>query len=268
MKRVGAAFSVIVIVLSFVVVCPLGRAIPETTVFVDPKESSVEEGQTFSVNISIANVSGLLGFDFLLSYTITILQLVSIEEGPFLKSVGPTLMINLTTEGQVWLAVVLYNTQGQVISANGSGVLATATFKAIAVGESSLGLFSKDPFKPDEVKLATDPPPDDVVPIPNVAIDGHVVVSPDPPPPVPPDPVPPDPPDPVPPDPQDPINMTILGDVNIDGKVDMKDVGIVARLFQVPPTDTLWNSSCDINIDGKVDMKDVGIVAKHFGEHN
>jgi len=268
LKRVGAAFSVIVIVLSFVVVCPLGRAIPETTVFVDPKESNVEEGQTFSVNISIANVSGLLGFDFLLSYTITILQLVSIEEGPFLKSVGPTLMINLTTEGQVWLAVALYNTQGQLISANGSGVLATATFKAIAVGESSLGLFSKDPFKPDEVKLATDPPPDDVVPIPNVAIDGHVVVSPDPPPPVPPDPVPPDPPAPLPPDPQDPINMTILGDVNVDGKVDMKDVGIVARLFQVPPTDTLWNSSCDINIDGKVDMKDVGIVAKHFGEHN
>jgi len=260
LRKVGAAFSVIVIMLLFVVVCPLGMAIPETTVFVDPKESNVEEGQTFSVNISIENVSGLLGFDFLLSYTITILQLVSIEEGPFMKSVGSTFMINLTTEGQVWLAVVLYNTQGLVISANGSGVLATATFKAIAVGESSLGLFSKDPFRPDEVKLATDPPPDDVVPIPNVAIDGHVVVSPDPPAPVPPDPVPPDPPD--------PINRTILGDVNVDGKVDMKDVGIVARLFRVPPTDPLWNPDCDINVDGKVDMKDVGIVARHFGEHN
>lgn len=247
MKRAKAALPVIIIVLLFVVVRPLGKAIPETTVFVDPEESNVEVGQTFATNISIANVSGLLGFDFLLSYNTTILQLIDIEEGPFMKSVGSTFMINLTTEGLVWLAVALYDAQGRQISANGSGVLATVTFKAMAEGDSLLDLFSKDPYKPDQIKLAADPPPDNVVPIPNVAIDGHVVVSPDP--------APPDPPDPI------------TGDVNGDGKVDMKDVGAVARLFQVPPTDPLWNPNCDINSDGKVDMKDVGIVARHFGEH-
>ncbi len=78
-------------------------------------------------------------------------------------------------------------------SANGSGVIATATFKAVAAGESKLDLYSDDPYQPDEVKLAADPPPDSVVAIPNVAIDGHVVVSSDPL--DPPDP-PADPPDP------------------------------------------------------------------------
>lgn len=260
MKKANALMPLMVVVLLFMTVCPLGMAEPETTVFVDPKETSVEVGQTFSVNISIANVTGLLGFDFLLSYSITILQLTSIQEGPFLKSVGPTLMINLTTEGLVWLAVTLYNTQGQLKSANGSGVLAIATFKAIAVGESSLGLFSKDPFMRNEVKLATDPPPDDVVPIPNVATDGHVVVSPDPPS-VPSDP----PPDPPPDPPSDPAPVVVVGDVNGDGRVDMKDVGYTAMRFGKYPAEPLWDAKADINGDGTINMKDLGIVAKNFG---
>ena len=246
MNKAWAALLLMVTVLLFVVVCPLGMANPETTVFVDPKEGNVEEGQTFAVNISIADVSGLLGFEFLLSYNTTILELASVQEGPFLKSVGSTFMVNLTTKGLVRLAVVVYNPQGEIVSANGTGVLATVTFKAIAVGESLLDLFSKDPYKPDEVKLAADPPAS-VVPIPNVAIDGHVVVSPDPP------SVPPDPP-PTP----------LIGDIDGDGKVDMKDVGYAARLFGTAFTGPSWDASADVNGDGKVDMRDVGIVAKNL----
>ncbi len=253
MKKVGAAFSVIVIVLLFVVVCPLGMAMPETTVFVDPEESNVEEGQTFAVNIGIADVSGLLGFEFLLSYDTAILELAGVQEGPFLKSVGSTFMVNLTAKGLVWLAVVVYNPQGEIVSANGTGVLATVTFKAIAVGESLLDLFSKDPCRPGEVKLAADPP-GCVVPIPNVAIDGHVVVSPDPP------LVLSDPPS----MPSNPPLTTLIGDIDGDGKVDMKDVGYAARLFGTASTGPSWNASADVNGDGKIDMKDVGIVAKNF----
>lgn len=253
MKKANAVLPVIMVMLSFLVVRPLAMATPETNVFVDPKESNVEMGQTFAVNISIANVTGLLGFDFHLSYNTTVLQLVSISEGPFMKSVDYTFVINLTTVGQVWLAIVLYDPQGPPKSANGSGVLATATFKALAVGESLLDLFSKDPYNPDEIKLVADPPPDSVVAIPNVAIDGHVIVSPDP---------------PGPADPPNPTTPPIVGDVNSDGKVDMKDVGLVARLFRASLTDPLWNPNCDINGDGKIDMRDIGIVASNIGDHN
>jgi hypothetical protein len=53
-------------------------------------------------------------------------------------------------------------------------------------------------------------------------------------------------------------------DINLDGKVDMKDVGTVARYFGqlVPPAP----GECDINSDGKVDMRDVGAVARNFGK--
>ena len=240
-----------VIVLLLLSVCPLGIASPEATVLVDREESSVEVGQTFSVNISIANVSGLLGFDFLLSYNSSVLDLVSVGEGSFLKSTGSTFMINLTTKGLVWLAVAVYNPHGEIVSANGTGVLAVATFKATAEGESLLDLFSKDPYRSDEVKLVADPP-GLVVPIPNVAIDGHVTIVPDP---------------PTDPPPDDPLVLTspvLVGDINADGIVDMKDVGYVARLFGTEPTGPLWDAKADVNGDGKINMRDVGITAKNL----
>ena len=55
-------------------------------------------------------------------------------------------------------------------------------------------------------------------------------------------------------------------DINDDGKIDMEDVGSVARLFGVHASDPTYDPDCDLNNDGKIDMKDVGSVAKHYGE--
>jgi peptide/nickel transport system substrate-binding protein len=56
-------------------------------------------------------------------------------------------------------------------------------------------------------------------------------------------------------------------DVNYDGKVDMRDIGIVAKAFATaygPPISSRWVYRADINNDRKVDMKDIGLVAKQF----
>jgi hypothetical protein len=67
------------------------------------------------------------------------------------------------------------------------------------------------------------------------------------------------------------IHIGVPGDISgpqgvYDGKVDMRDVGLVARHFgeKVPPADPNW----DIYEDGKIDMRDIGIVARHFGEQS
>ena len=177
-KASARALLVLMILALFMGVYPLSKAMPATVVAVDPEESAVKLGQTFGININITDVTGLLGFDFELSYDTTVLKLVDIEQGSFLKSVGPTIVINLTTEGVIWLAVVLV--AQPVSSVNGSGVLATANFEAMAAGESLLNLYSENPYQPNEVKLASDPPPDGVAAIPNVAIGGNVIVSSDP----------------------------------------------------------------------------------------
>jgi len=64
-------------------------------------------------------------------------------------------------------------------------------------------------------------------------------------------------------------------DVNGDGKVNIKDIGIVAVAFgsaavdnpETPQDETEnWNPIADVNFDGKINIKDIGIVAIHFGE--
>jgi len=62
------------------------------------------------------------------------------------------------------------------------------------------------------------------------------------------------------------INVLILlGDINGDGKVDMRDIFIVARAFGSEPGHPRWDPRADINGDGRVDMRDVYIVARNFG---
>lgn len=53
-----------------------------------------------------------------------------------------------------------------------------------------------------------------------------------------------------------------------DGKVDIRDVSAVTRLFGVNSPNPQYNPNYDIDGDGKIDVKDVSTVAKHFGEHD
>ena len=57
----------------------------------------------------------------------------------------------------------------------------------------------------------------------------------------------------------------MLGDINNDGKVDMKDVGIIARLYGSTENSDNWIQDADIIQDGIIDMRDVAIAAREFG---
>jgi hypothetical protein len=66
------------------------------------------------------------------------------------------------------------------------------------------------------------------------------------------------------------IIVSVLGDLTgpdgyPDGRVDMRDVSMVARLFGVNFPNPKYNKDCDINGDGRIDMKDIAAVAKNFG---
>ncbi len=57
------------------------------------------------------------------------------------------------------------------------------------------------------------------------------------------------------------------GDINRDGKVDIKDVAIAAKAFGSCPGHPRWNPISDINLDGRVDIFDIALIAKMFGNH-
>jgi hypothetical protein len=72
-----------------------------------------------------------------------------------------------------------------------------------------------------------------------------------------------------------PITVRILGDINGDGKTDIKDISIAAKSFgsfgpnfkypESPPSPN-WNPDADLNGDNKVDVRDISLVARNFGK--
>jgi len=65
--------------------------------------------------------------------------------------------------------------------------------------------------------------------------------------------------------------VALVGDITgpegwPDGKVNMYDVGNVARRFMARLPSPIYDPNFDINDDGIINMIDIGTVARHFGE--
>jgi outer membrane protein assembly factor BamB len=112
-------------------------------VFVDPPIQTVGDiGDSFTVNVSIANVSNLFGWEFKLYYDSTIMNGTQATQGSFLKSGGGQtlfIVVNFTdqynpTYGVCWISCLL--TGQNVPGVNGGGVLATIEFKSLAPADS------------------------------------------------------------------------------------------------------------------------------------
>lgn len=64
----------------------------------------------------------------------------------------------------------------------------------------------------------------------------------------------------------DTITVTIVGDVNGDGIVDIVDLATVGRAFGTRPGDVYWNPEADTNNDYLIDIDDLLTVARNYGK--
>ncbi len=144
-----------------------------TAVYVSPSFINAVVNQTFDLNVDIANVTNLWGYEFKLFYRRNVVNClnVTLPPGHFLEPQNPNnlFVVRLefnneynSTHGRIWVAVTLLAPEPPK---SGSGVLVTLRFHAVAVGESQLSLIG--------TKLANDK----AEPIPHVALDGYVTVS-------------------------------------------------------------------------------------------
>ncbi len=62
------------------------------------------------------------------------------------------------------------------------------------------------------------------------------------------------------------VKVKMIGDVNGDEIVDMKDILAVVRAFGSYPEHPRWDVDADINFDGKISIFDVVLVAINFGK--
>jgi hypothetical protein len=61
--------------------------------------------------------------------------------------------------------------------------------------------------------------------------------------------------------------VSIPGDLNGDGKVNLADLVILARAYGSRPGDANWNPVADILGHGEVDLADLAVLANHYGQH-
>jgi hypothetical protein len=113
-----------------------------TTLYVEPTVFRKSQGASFTINVSVEDVVDLYAFDISLYYNTTLLDALSLAEGPFLKSFGSTITIVSEineTLGRVRFALSL---MGTPTGRNGSGTLFAIPFKSstVATGPSNLSL--------------------------------------------------------------------------------------------------------------------------------
>jgi hypothetical protein len=155
----------------------------EAGVYIDPASQVIPQvGEVFSINISIADVTDLFGYDFMLWYNTTLLDCVEVDwpAHHFLTPISypsnifkvKTIEDNFNdTHGAVRVVTTL---TGSEPPKNGSGVLVAITFNSTTTdGPSPLTLLWPGYVYP--VKLS-DP---DGTPIPCTSTDGEVTVIPE-----------------------------------------------------------------------------------------
>jgi len=132
-----------ILIILLMPILPVFKAAGASTILaVNPLNSYVTVNKTLSVDITVTDVVNLTSWQFTMYFSKSLLNCTDLTEGPFLKTGGGTFFgktINNdynSTHG----SVQAYDTLLGNTAVDGSGILATITFKALIVGDSTLHL--------------------------------------------------------------------------------------------------------------------------------
>jgi hypothetical protein len=64
------------------------------------------------------------------------------------------------------------------------------------------------------------------------------------------------------------VTMTLGGDVNLDGKVSLSDLVLLAKAYGSKPGNPTWNPACDFQGNGVIGLGDLVILAANYGKGN
>jgi hypothetical protein len=146
--------------MNFLIRTSFVRASQGTVVEVLPSEISADVGQSFTINITVANVQNLYGLDVTVDWESSVLQLVKIDvrlghtdtDGALYNSSltsSPYIVVNSTLDSQYEIAAT---SEAPAPSFNGTGNIVRLTFKVIDSGDSSIDFIQS--------QLSDYPPPD------------------------------------------------------------------------------------------------------------
>jgi hypothetical protein len=194
---------------------------------VEPSSYTAKKVETFSVNITVHNVVNLYSYEFKLGYDTALLDALSLNVGDFLKQ--PYYVYKFSIDDDAGVIIFGVSSRAPAPPVNGSGLLATITFKTVAI-------VWPDPAKNTSVHLYDTVLKTNLgITVPHGTVDGFYQYTP------------------------------IPGDVNSDGIVNIFDLVTVARAFGTKPGEANWDPKADLKRDGLINIFDVVLVAKNYG---
>jgi len=119
---------------------------PGTAISVIPSTDIAVAGQLLTANITVSNITDLYLWAFSISWNPATLDLTNVTEGEFLMRGGSTTGVLIKEINQTggYMKEATCSLLGNIPGVNGSGTIATITFKATTVGSSPLGIYFCD----------------------------------------------------------------------------------------------------------------------------
>lgn len=119
------------------------HASPDTRVFITPPVGYASPGESFTVDMEVADVAGthpLYSFGINISFDPGVLHFNGVTEGDFLEEQPEGTDFYIRVEQEKGWVYFGYATHGAYDGVDGDGTLATVSFNATAIGESPLNI--------------------------------------------------------------------------------------------------------------------------------
>ena len=141
-KRSSLTFLLLSILLVTALEVIIPQAYAKTAVIaVDPAENVANPAESFTVDVTIADVTDLFSYEAKLGFDKNVLEATDVKEGPFIKdqtTASGTYFQPIIEDEYVYAACVPL---GQVPGVSGKGSLFNVTFTVKAGGESALDIY-------------------------------------------------------------------------------------------------------------------------------
>jgi hypothetical protein len=149
---VACLLGIFVVVLAYVILSSPSSS-PSTLLFVEPQAVQGTTGQNFTINITISHVSRLYGWEVKIGWNASVLDLVDVIEGSFLKNAGPTFLTHVTNVASGY-SLIDCTLKGAVAGVDGQGVLVRAQFHVKIGGACDLSLYDTKLIGYDEQPIS------------------------------------------------------------------------------------------------------------------
>jgi general secretion pathway protein D len=129
--------------IAFAVYLASAMALTGATLSILPTTTTVVSGQTFTLDVAIADANDVYAYQFDIGFDPTLVQATGVMAGPWLSTGGATLFLpGVIDNAAGTVAATAESLQSMVPGVSGAGTLARVSFVSVGAGTATVSPFS------------------------------------------------------------------------------------------------------------------------------